>query len=229
MLGLHHTADRGVRGGAATTWTSVASPSPTPYGPDRKPPGGGSTVWSRAPFGTSNQRCLHVNGTATPTAVLGRTCRVRLPRQRIQHSRPLPLCYALARTTRRIPRLGTRLKAKVRLAAAVCLLTAVALELSAGWTRAAKLTRTQGRPHGPASPPRSGPSAADCASNLKSPLVAFGISRPTRTPPGLDRCGRLPTAGWTGTPSRPGFDSRQPDDPRLHVRYRHPSAPEARH
>ena len=123
---------------------------------DRKPPGGGSTVWSRAPFGTSNQRCLHVNGTATPTAVLGRTCRVRLPRQRIQHSRPLPLCYALARTTRKIPRLGTRLKAKVRLAAAVCLLTAVALELSAGWTRAAKLTRTQGRPHGPASPPRSG-------------------------------------------------------------------------
>jgi hypothetical protein len=48
---------------------------------------------------TSNQRCLHVNGTATPTAVLaGGLVRFYLRRQHIQHSRHLPLCYALTRT-----------------------------------------------------------------------------------------------------------------------------------
>ena len=71
---------------------------------------------------------------------------------------------------------------KVRLAAAGCLLTAVALELSAGQARAAELTRTQGNPTTSPPQPAARAARADQASNLKSPSVAFGISRPTRTP-----------------------------------------------
>ncbi len=50
---------------------------------------------------TSNQRCLHVNGTATPTAVLKRRHWVR--RQRIQHTRHSPTCYVLTQTRRTYP------------------------------------------------------------------------------------------------------------------------------
>ncbi len=88
-----------------------------------------------------------------------------------------------------------------RLAAVGCLHTAVALELSAGQARAVELTRTRGGPTTPSLQPEEWIIRAYCASNLKSPSVAFGIRRPTRTPTGASLVERPPTAGWTGTPS----------------------------
>jgi hypothetical protein len=70
------------------------------------------------------------------------------------------------------------------------------------------------------------------ASNLKSQPVAFGISRPTRTPTEEStpdsEVERPPTAGWTETFSRPGTaaGSQLPQDPTYACR--HSTVPEAR-
>jgi hypothetical protein len=92
----------------------------------------------------------------------------------------------------------------VRLAAAGCLHTAVALELSAGQARAAELTRTRGGPTTPSPPPaewvvRANPSSR-AATNLKSPSVAFSIRRPTRTPTRMCRLLRATDSDGTCRP-----------------------------
>ena len=115
-------------------------------------------------------------------------------RQRTPHARQPPLCTRWPGHPR-YPRHGTCQKAKVRLAAAGCLLTAVALELSAGQARAAELTRTQGNPTTLPPPLAARAARADQASNLKSPSVAFGISRPTRTPTRHHRGGEAADRG----------------------------------
>ena len=172
------------------------------------------------------------------------------------------------------PRHGTCPKAQVRLAAAGCLHTAVALELSAGQARAAGPTRKHGRlttppprrptrntltgpglrrkagqrvlpearamarsPHLRVSRPPARPAGrtgtSNRASNLKSPPVAFGISRPTRTPteestPRL-RSGEAADRGLDCITQSPGNGRRQPTIQDPTYARRHSSGPEARH
>ena len=116
-------------------------------------------------------------------------------RQRTQHARPRLVLLRSPGIQGRYPRSGTCPKAQVRLAAAGCLHTAVALELSAGQARAAELTRTQGNPTTLPPPLAARAARADQASNLKSPSVAFGISRPTRTPTRHHRGGEAADRG----------------------------------
>ena len=59
---LHLMAGSRAHAGAVTTWTphyAQARRRRRPGGPSAR---GGPTVWSRAPFGTSNQRCLACEG-----------------------------------------------------------------------------------------------------------------------------------------------------------------------
>ena len=76
---LHLMAGSRAHAGTVTTWTphyAQARRRRRLGGPSAH---GGPTVWSRAPFGTSNNAVWHVKGTATPTAVLGRTRRAQHP------------------------------------------------------------------------------------------------------------------------------------------------------
>jgi hypothetical protein len=95
-----------------------------------------------APFAYRTNAVWHVNGTATPTAVLRRIHWVRLPTA-AHSTQPAPAHVLCADPTSKdaTPRHGTCPKAQVRLAASGYLHTAVALELSAGQARAAGLTR----------------------------------------------------------------------------------------
>jgi hypothetical protein len=94
---------------------------------------------------------------------------------------------------------------QVRLAAAGCLHTAVALELAAGQARAAELDSDARRPRGPVSATAERAAGANPASNLKSRSGAFGTRRPTRTTTRSNPrwIGRLLRAGLE--PQSPGY------------------------
>ena len=190
--------------------TLRASPTPSPAGdPSAR---GGPTVWSRAPFGTSNQRCLACEGHGDAHCRPGE-----------DSSGSTPVGSALSThgnqpiVTRADPhhayspdRHGTCPKVQVRLAAAGCLHTAVALELAAGQARAAESDSDARRPRGPVFATAERAAGANPASNLKSPSVAFGTRRPTRTT-------TRSNPRWIGRLLRAGLESQSPG-------YRRPAA-----
>jgi hypothetical protein len=108
-----------------------------------------------------------------------------------------------------------------RLAAAGCFHTAVALELSAGQARAAELTRARGNP----TTHRQGIPRFQLEDSFSGFLYKKTDSDAHRAHPEPSVVERPPTAGWTGTPSRPGTGGRQPGDPRPHVLSRGSPAP----
>jgi hypothetical protein len=99
---LYLMADSRARAGAVTIWTP-----PTLRASSTPPPAGRPvSAWRfhrlvpRADC-TLNQRCLHVSGTATPTAVLGGGLVGFDPRrQHTEYSWHRPMCHVLTRTTK---------------------------------------------------------------------------------------------------------------------------------
>ena len=88
--------------------------------------------------------------------------------------------------------------------------TAVALELAAGQARAAESDSDARRPRGPVFATAERAAGANPASNLKSPSVAFGTRRPTRTT-------TRSNPRWIGRLLRAGLESQSPG-------YRRPAA-----
>jgi hypothetical protein len=93
----------GLLGGAATTWTLPALRRPRLPGPDRQPACRGATVWSARRLHIEPTMLAYLNGTATPTAVLGEDLSGSIPVGSALNTHGLPRVIALARYTRKIP------------------------------------------------------------------------------------------------------------------------------
>ena len=149
--------------------------------------------------GMDGARCVHIerHSTAPILPSYRRTSWVRLPRA--AHMTHVPRTRVLRCTF--LHHHGTHPKAQVRLAAAGCLHTAVALELSAGQMWAAGMTRNLRTP-----PARPGPANRTPTRRVHQPLSVqadrLGCHQlrrrsgppPVAPPRSVDR---LPPAGWT--------------------------------